>query len=347
MKYSKAYIEAIAYELPPIVVTSEEIETRLAPLYKKLHFPEGQLEALTGIKERRWWEPGFSVSQGAITAARKAIWNSNIDPKEIDILIYGAVCREAFEPATACSVAASLGINSDAMIYDISNACLGVMNGIIDVANRIELGHSRAGLVVSCESAREINELTIKRMLQNGTMEYFIGSLATLTGGSGAVAVLLTDGSFTGKSRRKLLGGVSCAAPEYHQLCKWGVYPLENGDYEQVMKTDSIGILKNGVELGKRTWDKFLKYMEWDVDRINKTIAHQVGESHRSTVLAELEISDKKDFFTYPFLGNIGTVSLPITAAIAEERDFLKPGDNVGFLGIGSGLNCMILGWEW
>ena len=47
------------------------------------------------------------------------------------------------------------------------------------------------------------------------------------------------------------------------------------------------------------------------------------------------------------FLGNIGTVSLPITAAIAEERGFLEPGDRVGWLGIGSGLNCLMLGIEW
>ena len=33
--------------------------------------------------------------------------------------------------------------------------------------------------------------------------------------------------------------------------------------------------------------------------------------------------------------------------AIAEEREFLQPGDRVGFLGIGSGLNCLMLGLEW
>jgi 3-oxoacyl-[acyl-carrier-protein] synthase-3 len=46
-------------------------------------------------------------------------------------------------------------------------------------------------------------------------------------------------------------------------------------------------------------------------------------------------------------LGNIGTVSLPLTAALADERGFLEKGDKVGFLGIGSGLNCLMLGWEW
>ena len=43
----------------------------------------------------------------------------------------------------------------------------------------------------------------------------------------------------------------------------------------------------------------------------------------------------------------IGTVSLPITAAIAAEREFLVKDDLVGFFGIGSGLNCLMLGLKW
>ncbi|MHC5544927.1 3-oxoacyl-[acyl-carrier-protein] synthase III C-terminal domain-containing protein, partial [Singulisphaera rosea] len=73
----------------------------------------------------------------------------------------------------------------------------------------------------------------------------------------------------------------------------------------------------------------------------------QVGSGHRDTILRTLGIDEAKEFSTYPYLGNIGTVSLPLTAALAEDRDFLKPGDRVAFLGIGSGLNCLMLGLEW
>ena len=48
-----------------MVVTSHELEARLQPVYEALRLPEGQLEALTGIVERRWWEPGYPLSQGA------------------------------------------------------------------------------------------------------------------------------------------------------------------------------------------------------------------------------------------------------------------------------------------
>src|SRR5205823_3776477 len=115
------------YELPPVVVTSSELEARLRPVYQALRLPEGQLEALTGITERRWWEPGFSVAKGATDAARKALAMSNVSAHDVQVLIYAAVCREQFEPATACAVAADLGISAHAFVYDISNACLGVL----------------------------------------------------------------------------------------------------------------------------------------------------------------------------------------------------------------------------
>ena len=55
MKYSRVYMEAMGYEMAPVVVASDELEERLAPMYEELHIAPGQLEGLTGIRERRWW----------------------------------------------------------------------------------------------------------------------------------------------------------------------------------------------------------------------------------------------------------------------------------------------------
>ncbi len=115
----------------------------------------------------------------------------------------------------------------------------------------------------------------------------------------------------------------------------------------QFMSTDSIAVLKHGVALAQRTWGVFLNRLGWTKSEVDKIICHQVGGPHRDTVLQTLGIAANKDFSTFEYLGNIGTVSLPLTAALAEERDFLQPGDRVGLLGIGSGLNCLMLGIEW
>jgi len=346
MKYSRVHIDAIGYELAPVVVTSDELEQRLEPLYQKLRMQPGQLQALTGIAERRWWLPGVSLAEKAAAAGRKALQAGGVKASELGGLIYAGVCREAFEPATACRVADVLGIQGQTLVYDLSNACLGVLNGMLEIANRIELGQIRAGLVVSCESSREIQEITLQRLLAQPDMPHFSASLATLTGGSGAVAVLLTDGSFGGAGHR-LLGGAGLAEPEHHELCRWGVEPSDEGLHRQYMQTDAVAVMKNGVELGKRTWAAFLDRLGWSAATVDRVICHQVGEAHQRTILGSLGLPPERDFVTYPFLGNIGTVSLPITAAIAAERGLLRPGNHIGLLGIGSGLNCLMLGVRW
>lgn len=346
-KFENVYLTALGYELGPVVVSSAELEERLAPVYDRLNLQPGQLEAWTGISERRWWQPGFQLSAGAIAAGRKALRRAAVEPDDLEVLIYAGVCRENFEPATACAVAEGLGVRGSAFVYDLSNACLGVLNGMIEVANRIELGQIRAGLVVSCETAREINELALERLLRGVDMDQFSRAIATFTGGSGAVAVLLTDGSFPGTPGHRLLGAVSETAPEHHRLCRWGLSPAIGGRQEQFMATDSVAVLKHGVQLGAHTFDVFLRHMGWQTAQLDRVVCHQVGSGHQEAILKTLQIPKDKDFVTYRFLGNMGTAALPVTAAIAEERGALKAGQRTAFLGIGSGLTSLMVGVEW
>jgi len=354
MQYTRVFIDDISYQLAPRIISSEEIEHRLEPVYKALRIPKGQLKAFTGIEQRRWWNEGFRYSDGAIAAAKKCLNKTKFDIKNIGAIIYTGVCREGYEPATACRVAAKLGAGSDTVIHDISNACLGAMNGIIDIANRIELGQIKAGLVVSCESAHAIVESSIEYLLANPTMAVFADTLATLTGGSGATAILLTDGSFKeiqGASEplkgHKLVTVTSRTSAADFEICHWGMQPVSKGLFKEVMATDAALLLKKGMLLGNLTWQAFLHESRWQRSDVDKLICHQIGSVNRKHVLQQLKITEQQDYITFPTLGNMGTVSLPVTAAIATEQGFLKKHDRVAFLGIGSGLSCIMMGLEW
>ena len=403
MRYNRVFLESLGYEIAPVVVTTSELERRIQPFLNAHGFPPPKLELLTGIAERRWWEPNDRLSRGATVAAEHALLQSSLSRQDIGTLIYAGVCREQYEPATACAVADNLGLKPSTLM-DISNACLGVLNGIVTVANQIELGQVKAGLVVSCESAREINDATIDRLNTTGAQmnrteaeAMYRECLATLTGGSGAVAVLVASGDAIKNHRRRLVGGSAMSAPEHNALCNWGVQPVQGtavgrflkstvpskieavvgpkvAGYVQwgidtglhtlghgaktfddglkhlkipFMTTHAGDVLRYGVDLAKTTWRTFLEKLGLTAAQIDKVICHQVGSSNRDAVLRTLGIDRAKDYSTYEYLGNIGTVSLPLTAALADEREFLLPGDKVGFLGIGSGLNCMMLGFEW
>ncbi len=346
MQYTNVYIESIGYELAPHVVTTEDIEDRLVSVYQRLHFQKGQLAALTGIHERRFWDPGMPMYLGAVRAGQKALDAAGIGPETIGTMIYAGVCRDQLEPATACAVANGLGLGPQSLLYDVSNACLGALNGILQIADAIELGQIRAGLVVCCESSRQIVDMTIQRLCESADMQTFKKTVATLTGGSGAAAVLVVDGSLA-RNGHRLLGATARNASVHHRLCLWGPDTGVPASAPMLMETDSVAVLKHGVALGIETYQDFCRAVPWPEKTPDKTICHQVGSAHQKTILEALGICPESDFVTYPFLGNIGTVSLPVTAAIAEQREFLVPGDRVGFFGIGSGLNCMMLGLEW
>ncbi|MGD9972342.1 MAG: 3-oxoacyl-ACP synthase III [Desulfatirhabdiaceae bacterium] len=346
MRYESVTIDAFGYELAPNVLTSDDIEDRLTPLYQKRYLKKGQLETLTGIRERRYWDPGFSMNQGAMRAGLKALGASTVSKESIGMLIYAGVCRDQLEPATACAVAHGLNLGPDTQILDVSNACLGVLNGMILVANAIEMGQIDAGMVVSCETSREIIDLVIGRLLETLDMTVFKQTLATLTGGSGAVAVILSR-TRSRKTGHRLLGAVIQNASQWHRLCLWGPDTGFPSTLPHFMQTDSVGVLQHGVRLGIETYSKFRKAFDIGPDGPDKIICHQVGSAHQKTILAGLGIPPDRDFTTFEYLGNMGTVSLPMTAAIADEREFLRPGDRVGFLGIGSGLNCLMLAVDW
>jgi len=346
MKWSNVCLEAIAYALPDERVSTPALEARLAPLYSALHLEQGQIETLTGIRERRVWPPHSKMGECAALAATRALADSGVPASELGAVIYAGVCRDNLEPATACAVAEALGTGPDTLVFDVSNACLGVLNGMVEIANRIELGQMRAGLIVASESSREIVDSTIARLNADPTLERYRLGLATMTGGSGAVAVVLTQAGFS-DSEHRLVAAAAQSAPQHHRICRWGPTRGLLGETPNVMDTDASAVLEHGVELGRRTWARFLETTGWRTEDVDRVICHQVGSGHRREVLSTLGIDLSRDFSTYETLGNIGTVSVPLTAARAAEAGFFRPGNRVAFLGIGSGLNCLMLGIHW
>jgi 3-oxoacyl-[acyl-carrier-protein] synthase-3 len=352
MRFARTQIDSIGYKLPPEVVSTRELEGRLTEAYQSLRISMGQLEHISGIRERRFWPTGYTVTEGATAAAIDALAKGQVASDELGVLLYVGVCREHFEPATACHVAGSLKesgyeLADDLIIHDVSDACLGVITGMLEISNRIELGQIRAGMVVTCESARDIVDIAIKRLQSDPSIAQLTQCIATLTGGSGAVAVLLTDGSFG--PGHELVSATTRSAPEHHNLCRWGVSPSKGGDptRTEFMTTDPLGVLSHGITLGQKTWRAFLAEVEWTGEMIDRSVCHQVGSKHREAILQSLELSPDNDFASFEYLGNTGTAALIGALALADQRGFIAKGHRVALLAIGSGLNCTMIGVNW
>jgi 3-oxoacyl-[acyl-carrier-protein] synthase III len=341
MHYRRVCIESFGYTLPDEVVTTAELERRLGPLYQRLRLPEGRLELMTGIRERRFFPPGTRPSEVSIESARRAIAACGIDSRHVGALIHGSVCRDVLEPATACRVHHALGLPGACIVYDVSNACLGVLNGMVQVANMIELGQIRAGIVVGTECGRELVENTIALLNSDLslTRESIKDSIASLTIGSASVAIVLCDEEL-GRTGNRLTTAVVHCDTSQHDLCR-------SRGLESVMQTDSHELMRQGVAAGVETFGQFLAAAGWEPGDIDRTFCHQVGTAHRKLLFESLGLDPAIDFTTLETLGNTGAVALPVTMALGIDEGRLRAGDRVAMLGIGSGINCLMLAARW
>jgi len=351
MRYANVAIQSFGHELPPRVVSSADLEAQLGPLYSRLKLAPGRIEMISGVRERRFWEPGTRPSAVSARTARAALQAAGVEPDQVGALLHTSVCRDFLEPATASVVAGALELPREAMVFDISNACLGFLNGLVTVANMIELGQIQAGVVVATEAGEALVDATVADLnarSRNGIDRRKLKpSFASLTIGSGSVAAVLVHASLARPGSARLLGGAFAQATEHNALCRSapdrgfasGAHPL--------METDAEAVLKNGCTLARATWEGFKRELGWTDETPNRIFCHQVGTSHRRALFEALGLEVDEAFPTVEWLGNIGSVSLPLGLALAADDGRLAAGDRLALLGIGSGLNCMMLAAEW
>jgi 3-oxoacyl-[acyl-carrier-protein] synthase-3 len=259
-----------------VELTSAEIERRLAPAYTRLRLPEGRLELMTGIRARHFWEGPVLPSQAAAEAGRKVLAKSGVAAAGIDLLIHCGVCRDRLEPATASNVHRLLGLGGSTQVLDVSNACLGFLNGMLLAAGLIESGQVRRALLVTGEDGLPLLERTLRLMLDPSQTRQSIKPLfANLTIGAGAAACLLCHEDLAPAAPR-LLGAVVETDTSHNELCQGG-----SADGGLEMLTDSEALLEAGLAVANRAWLRFQTELGWTAATPARVICHQVGRVHQ------------------------------------------------------------------
>lgn len=341
MKTPHVVLEAYATYEPEKLLSSDDIESRLQPIYQKLKLPAGRLELMTGIKTRGYWEPGTKPSTIATRAAQIIFETEKIDRDSIDLLIHASVCRDFLEPATASVVHANLKLSEHCQIFDLSNACLGVLSATRIAAELIEKGAIKRALIVSGENSGPLLQQTLQALEndQGLTRKSIKKYIANLTIGSAGLAWLLTHQDYAANKPR-FIGGAGMTDSEANTLCQG-----DGNNESLMMETDSEALLEFGVRLARKTWEKTKLSLQWSHDDVDYVVGHQVGSAHERLVLEALELHQKKTTTTYQRLGNTGSAALPLTLnQLLDSKP--RPGSKVMLLGIGSGLTSLMIGME-
>ncbi|MBI3891570.1 MAG: 3-oxoacyl-ACP synthase III [Candidatus Wallbacteria bacterium] len=339
MLYDRVHVESLACELPPVRLTSEELEEKIAPCFERLGLKTGWLREKTGIGERRLWERGDLLSRSASAVAKQALDQTNLSPRDIGAIVVCSISHENVEPATAVLCHENLGLPYTADAHDITNACAGWVNGLIEVANKIQLGHIQAGIVVTSEDICPALDATIRQLNDNPTKAFFEKTFATLTMGSGAAAAVLSDRSVSNTEHR-FVGATQMTFSHHNRLCRLQVP-------DGPVLTDCWGLLMAGLEPSKKCWEAFLQEVGWKPADIGLSIFHQVSRMHRDMMCENLQLSKETNPITFDRLGNIGTCTVPITWALAQEEGRLQTGQKIAINSIGSGIVAIMGGVVW
>jgi len=334
IRHTNAALVGISAVVAPVVVTSRELQRLLAPVLRRLRLPATLLERVAGVLERRNWAPEYRFDDGAVEAGRRALAEAGVAPHEVGLLINTSVTRKFLEPSVAVGIHHKLGLPSSAMNFDIANACLGFVNGMTVAAQMIDAGQIRYALVVAAEDTADLSANTISRLTTRPTeRDRFLEEFASLTLGSGAAAALIGPADEHPEGHR-MIGGISRAGTEHHQLCI--------GDVDG-MFTDAAGLLRNGMDLVTAAWAESAD--EWDWHDMDRYVTHQVSSVHTEAIIEAIGIDPKRVPTTFPHWGNVGPASLPMT--LAAEAPSLSAGDRVLCMGVGSGINTSMLELVW
>ncbi len=333
MNFENLSILTVRHVDAPHRVTSREIQTELSDTMERLGLPPNLLESLAGIHERRFWNEQTQPSDAATLAAELALEDADLDRSKLGVILNSSVCRDYIEPSTACLVHGNLKLPATCMNMDVGNACLAFLNGIEIIGNMIERGQVDYGMIVDGESSRFLTESTISRLKRPETdMDTFRQEFASLTTGSGAVAMILCRSDLAPDGHR-FRGTFSLAATEHNRLC---VGQVDQG------RTDTKGLLVAGIGLSQRTWAGAQEHLGFTEEEVDEYCMHQVSQRHAEQLASTLKVDLEKALLIVGQFGNIGPASVPIVMSKAIDLGRIQRGDRVVLAGIGSGLNCTV-----
>ena len=331
-------MSGLAHVDAPVRVSSAALESQLAGTMARLGLAPGTLEGLSGIVERRFWEHGATPSAVATLAAERLLATSAVDRADVGALLNTSVDRDFVEPSTACIVHANLGLSPEAINFDVGNACLGFLNGMALVAGMIERGDVDHGLVVDGEGSRFVTEATVARLADPACDKRTLHeSFATLTLGSGAVAMLLSRADLV-DGGHPFRGFVARAATQHHALC--------HGQVDD-MRTDARRLLSAGTALAHEAYKEAVDAFDLNNESVALYAIHQVSRLHSRQVVEVLGLDPDKVPLLFPYFGNVGPAGMVITLSKESESGRLASGDRVALMGVGSGLNAAMADLVW
>ena len=325
-------IVALGHWAPDQTITSKELEEMIREADPKVRI---NIERVAGVRERRVLPDNLTLEESCVKACEAAFAKTHVTPEMIDLVIFTSVSKNYLEPATATILCHRLGIK-EAKAFDVSNACLGFVDGWLIADAMIQAGRSRLCLIVGAEVGSSVWKSALTAIKSRSADPTPL--LASFTLGDGAAAMIMGT-RLHDRANMSMRAGIRESFGEYSDLC---VIPA--GGWQ--MQTNAASLFAAAQKHGPHLTQQLLTHLQWAPLQVDVVIPHQASLKAVYRGAVSLKIPMEKALITLDRFGNMASVSVPFTFSEAVASGKLLPGQKLLVMGYGSGLGVGIIGIE-
>ena len=322
-----AAITAVGGYVPEFVLTNQILETMVET-------NDEWITTRTGIKERRLLKKeGEGSSYLAIEAVKDLMQKTDLDPKEIDLVLVATATPDMLVASTAAYVASEIGA-VNAFSYDLLAACSSFLYGMSTAASYIESGRYKKVLLIGADKMSSIIDYT-----DRATCIIF---------GDGAGAVLFepneeglghqdeylrSDGS--GREFLKMDAGGSIL-PASHET-------VDNRQH--FARQDGKTVFKFAVSNMADVSAKIMERNQLTHEDVDWLVPHQANKRIIDATANRMGVDESKVLMNIQRYGNTTSATLPLLLYDYEKQ--LKKGDNLIFAAFGGGFTWGSIYLKW
>lgn len=317
----RARLAGLGAHVPPRVVTNDDLAGM------GVDTSDEWIASRTGIRERRFADPGQASSDLAILAAERILADAGVAAEDVDTVILPTTTPDHLFPATAAIVAEAIGARR-AGAYDLLAACSGFVYGLAQGTALIEAGLATNVLVIGAETFSKIIDFE-----DRSTCVLF---------GDGAAGALLTaaDPDDTAGFLGFELGADGSGAMDLVLPAGGSRMPVhEVGRREDgYLQMNGREVFRFATRALEESTQRLLEATGLGIDDIDLVIPHQANIRIIEHAVGRLGIDRERVYVDLDRYGNTSAASIPIALTEARDSGRLRPGGRVLMVSFGAGL---------
>lgn len=288
----------------------------------------------TGIAERRIAAPEENTVTMAVAAARQALENAGLSPRNLSYIILATNTPTHIFPAGAIQVQEALGVNGVLAGFDLQAGCTG-FNYALYVAERLVAPEGKYALVIGSDTNSRFTDWTDR------TTCVLFGDGA----GAAVVGPVERGGIITSFVASSLNMKLVCETEFNAEVSPF--VPFSNTTSRHFLRMDGPEIFKFAVNAVKDSIRRILEMAGIDREELDYLIIHQANNRIIEAAARFAKVPLEKLYVNIHRYGNTSAASVPIALHEALQEGRIRPGDKVLLVSFGAGVTWGAALLEW